>query len=99
MKWKQFLVTWLIVFLLAPSIWTHTLLMAGARPPGSPQVSPPLFIPFGAIYFGGELWGQLIVGDFSDALMIFILMIFPILIYTFILSSVIYYSFQKIRHQ
>ena len=74
MKWKQFLPIWLIVFLLAPSIWVHRILMLGARPPGSPTESPPLMIPFGWLYFGKHLWEQLVRGDFSDALVIFLVM-------------------------
>ena len=99
MKWKLFGPIWLVVFLLAPSIWVHRIMMLGARPPGSPEVAKPLFIPFGAVYFGRELWGQLLGGDFGDALAIFLVLILPILIYTFLLALIIYYAFQKVRHQ
>jgi hypothetical protein len=97
MKWKQFLLTWLVLFLLAPSIWIHGILMEGSPPPGSQIEPPPLLIPFGGIYFGIELWGQLIQGDFVDALVIFLVLILPILIYTFVLSWIVYYAFRKVR--
>ena len=71
--------------------------MLGARPPGSPEVAEPLFIPFGAVYFGGQLWEQLVGGDFGDALAIFVGLILPILVYTFILSVVVYYCYRKFR--
>jgi hypothetical protein len=96
-RWKQFLLLWLVLFLLVPSIWIHRVFMLGARPPGSPEVTEPLFIPFGAVYFGRQLWQQLIGGDFGDALMIFIGLILPILVYTFVLSVIIYYCYRKIR--
>jgi hypothetical protein len=91
MKWKYFLTLWLVIFLLAPSIWIHRLLLTTGAPPGSGPSDPALFIPFGGIYFIGELWGQLIAGDFMDALMIFLFLILPILIYTFIVSLIMYY--------
>jgi len=97
MKWKQFLPIWIIVFLLAPSIWIHRILMEGSPPPGSPVESPPLLIPFGWLYFGRHLWEQLIRGDFGDVLAIFLVLILPILIYTFFLSNIIHYCFRKIR--
>ena len=91
MKWKYFLTLWLVIFLLAPSIWIHRLFLAGAPPPGSDLSGPAFFMPFGGIYYIGELWGQLIQGDFTDVLAIFLFLILPILIYTFIVSLVIYY--------
>ena len=97
MKWKIFLPTWLIMFLLAPSILIHRIFMLGARPPGSPEVIKPIFIPFGVVYFGRELWRQLVRGDFMDSLVISIFLIVPILIYTFLISFIIYYSFMRIR--
>lgn len=99
MKWKLFGPIWLVVFLLAPSIWIHRILMAGGRPPGGPEVGPPLLIPFGWLYFGRHLWEQLIRGDFGDVLAIFLVLILPILIYTFIVSAIIYYSIRKIRQK
>ena len=72
--------------------------MAGSPPPGSPVESPPLVIPFGWLFFGRHLWEQLISGDFGDALAIFLVLILPILIYTFFLSWIIYYGFRRIRY-
>ena len=97
MKWKLFGPIWLVAFLLAPSIWFHRILMFGARPPGSPEVAKPLFIPFGWLYFGRDLVGQLVRGDVSDALVIFLVGILPILIYTFLVSLVVYYCLRKVR--
>jgi hypothetical protein len=97
MKWKQFLLIWLILFLLAPSIWTHTLLMETTPPPGSQIEPPPLLIPFGAVQFGIDFWEQLIQGDFADSLVIFLVLILPIVIYTFLVSWIVYYAFRKIR--
>jgi len=91
MKWKYFLLLWLVVFLLAPSIWVHRLLMFQTPPPGSNLPGPPLFIPFGGIYFIGELWGQVVRGDFADSAVIFVVLVLPILIYSFILSLGFYY--------
>ena len=71
--------------------------MLGARPPGSPEVAKPLFIPFGAVYFGRLFWEELIRGDFGDALLLFVGLILPILIYTFILSVIVYYCYRKFR--
>lgn len=97
MKWKLFFPIWLIVFLLAPSILTHILLMIGATSPGSPPIPKPLFIPFGAIHYGSDLLEQLARGDVGDALVIFIILILPILIYTFVLSVIIYYVYRKVK--
>jgi len=97
MKWKQFSLIWLITFLLAPSIWTHRILMFQTPPPGSNLPPPPLLIPFGGVNFGRELVGQLIRGDFGDSLVIFLVLILPILVYTFLLSGIIYYSFRRFR--
>jgi len=100
MKWKQFLPIWLVLFLLAPSIWFHTLFMAGMPPPGSKIEGPSLIMPFGAVQFSIDFWEQLIQGDFADSLMIFSGIILPILIYTFLLSWIVYYAFRKLRqHQ
>ncbi|MBA7710736.1 hypothetical protein ES703_119682 [subsurface metagenome] len=99
MKWKQFLIVWLVILLLAPSIWVHKLEMEGAPPPGSDIEPPPLFIRFGVVYFGRQLVEQLAGGDFGDALAIFLVIILPILIYTFFLSYIIYYCFRKVRHR
>ena len=90
-KWKYFLLLWLAVFLLAPSIWVHKLFMFQTPPPGSNLPGPSLFIPFGGIHFIGELWGQLVRGDLADSAVIFVALILPILIYTFILSLGFYY--------
>ena len=73
--------------------------MAWAPPPGSDIEPPSLFIPFGAVYFGKQMWEQLIRGDFMDALMILLFLILPIVVYTLVLSCVIYYSFRKVRHR
>ena len=95
MKWRQFILIWLIIFLLAPSIWIHRILMFQTPPPGSNLPPPPLLIPFVGVYWGRELWGQLIRGDFVDSLVIFLVLILPILIYTFLISCIIYYSFRS----
>jgi len=97
MKWKQFLPIWLVVFLLAPSIWCHTLFMEGTPPPGSPETSYPLVIPFGGTYYTMDFFRQFISGDFTDAIMIFLTMLLPIIIYTFFLSRLIHYAFGKME--
>jgi hypothetical protein len=91
MKLKHFLLTWLVVFLLAPSIWIHRLFMYQTPPPGSNLPGPPLFIPFGGIQYALSMWGQLVRGDFVDAAVIFIALVLPILIYTFIVSLGLYF--------
>jgi hypothetical protein len=60
-------------------------------PPGSDLPGPELFIPFGGIYYIGELVEQLSNGDFMDAAMIFLFLVLPIVIYTFFLSLGIYH--------
>ncbi|TES84430.1 MAG: hypothetical protein E3J92_01345 [Dehalococcoidia bacterium] len=99
MKWKQFLPVWLVVFLLAPSIWTHTLFMTGTPPPGSPETSYPLVIPFGGTYYTMDFFQQLISGDFADAIVIFLQLLLPIIVYTFFLSWLIYYGFRKMEQR
>ena len=96
MKWKQFLLIWLILFLLAPSIWFHTQFMDITPPPNGPETSLPLLMPFGAVQLGIDFWEQLIRGDFADSLII-LFQILPILIYTFLLSWIVYYAFRKVR--
>jgi hypothetical protein len=91
MKWKYFLLTWLLVFLLAPSIGIHRIFMFQTPPPGSDLTGPPLFYTFGGIRFLGEMFGQLFRGDFADSLAIFVVLILPILFYTFVISLVVYY--------
>jgi hypothetical protein len=99
MRWKLFLPIWAVVFLLAPSIWCHTLFIANSPPPGSHIEGPSMIMPFGAVQLGIDFWEQLIAGDFMDAMMIFLGIILPILIYTFVLSWLIYYAFRKIRER
>jgi len=99
MKRKHFLITWLVILLLAPSVWIHRLFMAWTPPPGSDIEPPSLFVPFGVVYFGRQFGEQLLRGDFTDALMILLFLILPIVVYTFALSCVIYYSFRKVRHR
>lgn len=97
MKWKLFLPIWAVVFLLAPSIWFHTLFIEGMPPPDSHIEGSSMIMPFGAVQLGIDFWEQLIAGDFMDALMIFMGIILPILIYTFVISFLIYYAIRKIR--
>jgi len=73
--------------------------MLGAPPPGSNIEPPSLFIPFGVVYFGRQFGEQLFRGDFMDALMILLFLILPIVVYTFALSCVIYYSLRRVRHR
>ena len=73
--------------------------MFGARPPGSPEVAEPLFIPFGGVYFGIQFFEQLFAGDFGDSLFILLLTVIPLIIYTFVISVLIHYVFLKIRHK
>ena len=106
MKWKLFLPIWLAVFLLAPSIWFHRLWMINGRPPGSDIPPKPLFLPFGAINYIGDIYvvsvRGMVRGDFdfiTDVIVLFISVLLPILIYTFFLSCIIYYVFQRIRQK
>ena len=96
MKWNRVFITWPVLFFLAPSIWFHTTLVA---PPGSPEVSKPLLIPFGSVYFGGELVKQLAGGDLSYAFIMSIVVFIPIIAYTFFLSYVIWAFIRKISRQ
>ena len=56
-------------------------------------------IPFGGTYYTVDFWVELIRGDFGDALAIFLVLILPILIYTFFLSWLIHYGFRKIERR
>lgn len=96
-KWKQFILTWLVVFWAAPSIGIQNVFLIGSPPPGSNLSSPPLIEPFGAVFFFGQFFDQLLAGDFGDSLSIFALQILPFLIYTFILSIVVYFVFLIIK--
>ena len=96
MRWKRFLLIWLILFLLAPSIWFHTQFIDWAPPPNSHIEGPSLLMPFGAVQLGIDFWEQLFRGDFADSLMI-LFQILPILIYTFLLAWIVYYAFRKVR--
>ena len=97
MKWRQFLPVWLAVFLLAPSIWVHRIFMLATPPPGGPDESLPFLIPFGGVHFGSQFCEQLLRGDLGDSMVIFLALVLPILVYTFLLSGIIYYVFQRIR--
>ena len=103
MKWKQFLPTWLVVFLLAPSIVFPQVFITTRQSPADPGL--PLVMPFGAIHWANE-WGFLLdrsirTGEIKwawDFFQIYFICILPILIYSFFLSAMIYYYFQKVRH-
>lgn len=96
-KWRQFLLTWLVVFWTVPSYGIHNFYRFGAPPPGSDLPPLPLFEPFGAVYFLGELFGQLTRGDIGDAFFIFRSYIIPFLFYTFILSVILYSAFSLMK--
>ncbi|MBI2869231.1 MAG: hypothetical protein HYX96_05340 [Chloroflexi bacterium] len=99
MKWrgKEFLVTWLAVYLLAPSLVIHNIFAMTARPPGSPPYSPPLWMPFGGVVFMKDLLGQLFAGDWVDTVVVFLVRVLPFLIYTYILSLLVYLIFIFLR--
>jgi hypothetical protein len=96
MKLWQFLLTWLTLLLFVPSILVQRLFLIWRGPPGYPVEPPPIFIPFGIITFGKELWGQLTRGDILDALFTFILFILPIIAYTLILPFIINFHYPRI---
>ena len=96
MKWKLFLPSWLVLFLLAPSIWLPQALLMTRSSPNDPGL--PFVIPFGAIHWANE-WGFLInraisTGEIKwalDFLQTYAICILPILIYTFLIMLVINY--------
>ena len=102
MKWKLFLPTWLVIFLLAPSIWLPQAFLITRLSPTDPGL--PLVIPFGVIHWANE-WGFLIgrairTGEIKwawDFLQNYAICILPILIYTFVLSVIIFYIYRKIK--
>jgi hypothetical protein len=94
-KWEIFLPTWLIIFLLAPSILIHGLFMMTIPSPGY-RSDVSLFLPFGAIYFMDDLWRMLVRGEFVSALVIFIALILPILIYTFPITLAIHHVLRRL---
>ena len=96
MKWrylksKQFLLTWLIVYLLTPTFWLHQLFFT--------YEAKGTIFPFAGARFGFHFFHELFGGDFGDALFIFALTILPMIIYTFIISVLVHYVFLKIKHK
>jgi len=72
-------------------------------PPGSDISPPPLFLPFGAINYIGDICvvsvRGIVRGDFdfiTDVLVLFISLILPILIYTFFISLGIYHLLMRL---
>jgi hypothetical protein len=57
---------------------------------------PPIFIPFGIITFGKELWGQVVEGDIMSSTFIFIFFLLPIIAYTLILSFILNFHYPRI---
>ena len=92
LKSKQFLLTWLMVYLLVPTFWLHTLVMT-YEAKGS-------IYPFAGGRHVVAFFDQLFVGDFGDAfILVLAFQILPLLIYTFILSVLIHYVFLKLKKQ
>ena len=56
-KWKLFLPTWLVIFLLAPSIFFPQAFLMTRSSPDAPGL--PLLMPFGAIHWANELAEQM----------------------------------------
>ena len=94
-KWKLFLPTWLVIFLLAPSIFFPQAFLMTRSSPDVPGL--PLIMPFGAIHWANEL-GFLIdraisTGEIKwalDFLLTYTICLVPILIYTFVITLVIH---------
>ena len=97
-KWRHFVLIWLAAFLLAPSLAIHNFFALNSRPPGSPPVSVPLFEPFGAYHFLGAMFEQMRQGDFGDSIVVFFVRVVPFLIFTFILSMVLYSIVRIVRY-
>ncbi len=87
---KQFLLTWLIVYLLTPTFWFHQLFMT--------YEAEGTVFPFAGARFAFHFFDQLFAGDFGDALFI-LLAILLLIIYTFIILVLIHSVFLKIRHK
>ena len=94
-KWKLFLPTWLVIFLLAPSIFLPQAFLMTRSSPDAPGL--PLIMPFGAIHWANE-WGFLIdraisTGEIEWALnflIIYTICLVPIMIYAFPVTLVIH---------
>lgn len=97
MKWKLLWPVWAVVFLLSPSIWFHTLFITTGRPPGSAETSYPVVMPFGGTYYTMDCLEQLFSGDFTDALVILLVQLLPIIIFSFLLAWLITYLFGKLE--
>ena len=91
LKSKQFLLTWLMVYLLAPTFWFHQIFMT--------YEAKGTIFPFAGARFGIHFFDQLFAGDFGDALIILSLAVIPLIIYTFIISALIHYVFLKIKNR
>jgi len=94
-KWKLFLPTWLVIVLLAPSIFLPQAFLMTRSSPDAPGL--PLIMPFGAIHWANN-WGFLIgraisTGEIKwalDFLLTYTICLVPILIYTFVIALVIH---------
>ncbi|MDD4874350.1 MAG: hypothetical protein PHE15_05180 [Dehalococcoidales bacterium] len=90
LKSKQFLLTWLVLYLLIPTFWYHQLFMTYEA-----RGTVYLFAGSKLVYF---LFDQLFSGDFGDTLVVF-LFILPLVIYTFILSVLVHFIYLKIKQK
>jgi hypothetical protein len=92
LKSKQFLFTWLLLYLLIPTFWLHTLV---ATYEAERSIYP----------FAGGRWivaffDQLFAGDFGDAFIsVLAFQILPLLVYTFVLSFLMHYVFLKLKNR
>lgn len=99
-KWKILLPIWLVIFIVAPSIWLPQSIFVTKPYPDAP--GPPFIIPFGAIHWFSEryFWLERGVskGEITDIWHFFhsyIGCILPTIIYTFPIALGVYYLFQK----
>jgi hypothetical protein len=63
---------------------------------GNAQIAPPLFLPDGGVYYMGEVWEMLLRTNSESAFYTFLLLVLPILIYTFVISWVIHHLLLRI---
>jgi len=91
LKSKQFIFTWLIIYLLIPTFWFHQI-FATYEARGT-------VFPFAGAQFGIQFFDQLFKGDFGDAFIIIGFIVLPLIIYAFIISVLLHYVFRKIKRK
>jgi len=90
-KSKQFLLTWLAVYLIIPTFWLHQVFMTY-------EAEGTVFL-FAGSRFAFQFLDQLFLGDFGDAFIILGLIVLPLVVYAFIISLFLHFVFLKMKRK